>query len=198
MDSVARKPPIVGINEPNSQFAGVHAESHELTFDPGSFRDRTSRVFVANGSVFRTLNRDSLSAWRRVSATDFFREMVLSGQIVKTIEEPSADLHRFGLSTDILGVLKHERIPFVSYPYEWSFSMLREAALLHLRILARAIPAGLILKDASPYNVQFHGTAPVFIDMGSFVPLEPGEPWGAYRQFCELMLFPLLLQAPFY
>ena len=92
-------------------------------------------------------------------------------------------------------VLQHERIPFVSYPYEWSFGMLRYATLLHLRILSDALNNGLILKDASPYNVQFCGTRPVFIDVGSFVELAPNEPWTAYRQFCELMLFPLLLQA---
>lgn len=93
------------------------------------------------------------------------------------------------------GVLQHERIPFISYPYEWSFSMLREAALLHLRILTDALRSGLILKDASPYNVQFRGSQAVFIDIGSFADHKPSEPWGAYRQFCELMLFPLMLQA---
>jgi hypothetical protein len=92
-------------------------------------------------------------------------------------------------------VLEHVRIPFISYPYEWSFAMLRDAALLHLQLLTESIRAGLILKDASPYNVQFSGKQPVFIDIGSFTPHSPGEPWLAYRQFCELMLFPLLLQA---
>lgn len=91
-------------------------------------------------------------------------------------------------------ILHHERIPFITYPFEWSFSMLRQAALLHLDILIDAVQQGTILKDSSPYNVQFRGSRPVFIDTGSFVALEEGEPWAGYRQFCEMMLFPLLLQ----
>ncbi len=87
-------------------------------------------------------------------------------------------------------VLSHERIPFVSYPYEWSFAMLREAALLQLELTERALDHGLILKDASPYNVQFRGSRPVFIDVSSFERLREGEPWVGYRQFCMLFLYP--------
>ena len=92
-------------------------------------------------------------------------------------------------------VLRHERVPFVSYPYEWSFGMLRDAALLHLELLEAALAEDLVLKDASPYNVQWRGASPVFIDVGSFERLDPGEPWLGYRQFCALFLYPLLLQA---
>ena len=92
-------------------------------------------------------------------------------------------------------VLSHERIPFVSYPYEWSFAMLREAALLQLELTERALDHGLILKDASPYNVQFRGSRPVFIDVSSFERLREGEPWVGYRQFCMLFLYPLMLEA---
>jgi len=170
-------------------------ESVPLNFEPGSFRDRTSRVFLADGRVYRTLNSEALAAWRRVSGESFFQEMMTSGRIVHSAEVSIDGFARLELPSDVAGILEHERIPFVSYPYEWSFGMLREAALLHLQILPRAIRSGLILKDASPYNVQFRGTKPVFIDLGSFTELAPGEPWTAYRQFCELMLFPLLLQA---
>ena len=86
-------------------------------------------------------------------------------------------------------------IPFVSYPYEWTFSMLRDAALLQLSLLRRSLDKGLILKDSTPYNVQFRGAEPVFIDVGSFEKLREGEPWAGYRQFCMLFLYPLLLQA---
>jgi hypothetical protein len=92
------------------------------------------------------------------------------------------------------GLLEHERVPFVSYPYEWSFSMLRDAALLQLRLLRLALDEGLTMKDASPYNVQWRGAQPVFIDVGSFERWR-GEPWAGYRQFCALYLYPLLLQA---
>ena len=105
-----------------------------------------------------------------------------AGRIVRTEEAGEA-------------LLEHERVPFVSYPYEWTFSMLRDAALLQLELLLRALEEGLTLKDASPYNVQWRGSQPVFVDVGSFERLREGEPWAGYRQFCTLYLYPLLLQA---
>ena len=93
------------------------------------------------------------------------------------------------------GLLRHERVPFVSYPYEWPFEMLREAALLQLGLLDEALAEGFVLKDGTPYNVQWRGTEPVFVDVGSFERLREGEPWAGYRQFCKLFLYPLLLQA---
>ena len=99
------------------------------------------------------------------------------------------------LADGAAAVLRHERVPFVSYPYEWPFSMLRDAALLQLDLCRRALQADLALKDASPYNVQWRGTRPVFVDVGSFERLRPDEPWAGYRQFCMLFLYPLMLQA---
>jgi len=173
--------------------AGV--EQLPMEFDPGSFRDRSSRVLIREGRVFRAMDAESLASWRRASAQPFVQQMVSQGQIVGTGEVPAKECAALGLPSSAAGVLEHTRIPFISYPYEWSFAMLRDAALLHLRLLTESLRAGLILKDASPYNVQFSGKQPVFIDIGSFTGHSPGEPWLAYRQFCELMLFPLLLQA---
>jgi SAM-dependent methyltransferase len=93
------------------------------------------------------------------------------------------------------GLLHHERIPFVSYPYEWTFSMLKDAALLQLDLLLAALDHDLVLKDSTPYNVQFQGARPLFVDVGSFERMREGEPWVGYRQFCMLYLYPLLLQA---
>jgi SAM-dependent methyltransferase len=73
--------------------------------------------------------------------------------------------------------------------------MLKDAALLQLELLIDALHENVILKDATPFNVQWKGTAPVFIDVTSFVRWRKGEPWAGYRQFCELQLYPLLLQA---
>ena len=92
-------------------------------------------------------------------------------------------------------VLRHELIPFVSYPYEWTPGMLRDAALLTLDINLASIEEDLILKDATPYNVQFKGSRPVFLDVGSWEKITPGEPWAGYRQFCMQFLYPLILQA---
>lgn len=152
-------------------------------------------MFLCEGEVYRTLTIEAKTIWDRISIQSFYRQLTNAGEIVMT-EEVSLDRRRqFALPLDVATVLHHEKIPFVSYPYEWPFAMLRGAALLHLRILTEAVEHGFILKDASPYNVLYRGSAPVFIDIGSFVELAPGEPWTAYRQFCEMLLFPLLLQA---
>ena len=73
--------------------------------------------------------------------------------------------------------------------------MLQDAALFQLRLISAALDKGLMLKDASPYNVQWCGSRPLFIDIGSFERVRDGEPWPGYRQFCMLFLYPLLLEA---
>ena len=83
-------------------------------------------------------------------------------------------------------------IPFISYPYEWSFSQLKAAALLTLDIQLRAIKKGLTLKDATAYNVQLNNGKPIFIDTTSFEIYQEGSPWVAYKQFCQHFLAPLL------
>ena len=89
----------------------------------------------------------------------------------------------------------HPRVPFVSYPFEWTFSMLKDAALLQLDLTRAALADGVSLKDATPYNVQFIGARPQFIDAGSFEVRRKGDPWYGYKQFCEMFLYPLMLQA---
>jgi SAM-dependent methyltransferase len=137
--------------------------------------------------VLRGLSEGALAEWERLTSTAFFRRLTEEGRLVGTEQVAAVD--------GFAGVLRHERIPFVSYPYEWPFSMLQDAALLELDVLLAALAEDVILKDASPYNVQWRGARPVFIDVGSFEALEPGEPWAGYRQFCTLFLYPLLVQA---
>jgi len=92
-------------------------------------------------------------------------------------------------------VLKHETVPVITWPFEWTFSMLLAAALLTLDLLNEALHEDAILKDATPYNVQFIGSCPTFIDTSSIVPLQPGQIWDGYRQFCQMFLYPLMLQS---
>ena len=162
----------------------------------GSFRDPDSHVFYAGGEVRRALSERGLADWEALAATELFRDGVAAGRLIATerIAEPDglpAELD----PASVAAVLRHERIPVVSYPYEWPFGMLRDAALLELDLLLAALDEGLVLKDASPYNVQWRGAKPVFVDVGSFERLREGEPWAGYRQFCMLALYPLLLQA---
>jgi SAM-dependent methyltransferase len=160
--------------------------------EPGSFRDRQSQVFYDEvGEVMRFLSSEGLDDWRALASSSLYSRFSQAGQLVATEMVEVDESSRNGWSA----LLRHERIPFISYPYEWTFSMLKDAALLELDLVLAALEEGLILKDASPYNVQWHGALPVFIDVGSFERLRPGEPWAGYRQFCMLYLYPLLLQA---
>jgi SAM-dependent methyltransferase len=165
-------------------------------FEAGSFRDRSARVFVGGDRhVYRALSQAALTDWEALSASRFFRHFTDRGGIVATERAPD----EASLLADLPGpwhaVLRHSRIPFISYPYEWSFSMLKDASLLQLDLLIAALDDDLILKDGTPFNVQWDGARPVFIDIGSIARLKQGEPWAGYRQFCRQCLYPLLLQA---
>lgn len=176
------------------------------TFDPGSFRDPWGRVVVNADRVYRLLSGDGLRAWEALAASSLcppgLGDDTAEGdrRIVATrLREPGDVNPAPGLpSVDPslrVGLLEHERLPWIGYPYEWSFGMLRDAALLQLELLREAIAQGLILRDGTCYNVQFRGSRPVLIDVLSLAPLAPGELWDGYRQFCETTLFPLMLSA---
>ena len=145
--------------------------------DPGSFRDRESRVFVRGGRIHRALSAAALADWERLAATRFFADLTGRGSLPRTERVAMTESELLSLSPRFVAALEHETLPFVSYPYEWSFSMLRDAALLTLDVLAAALAEGMTLKDASAYNVQFRAAQPVFVDIGSFETWREGEPW---------------------
>ncbi len=159
--------------------------------EPGSFRDPESRVFYAGDDVFRALSPDGLSDFEALQATGLLDDE----RVVRTERSDGVPAVRDLLVHEPAAVLRHERIPFVSYPYEWTFSMLKDAALLQLDLLLDALGHDMVIKDSTPYNVQFKGARPTFVDVGSFERLREGEPWVGYRQFCMLYLYPLLLQS---
>ncbi|MEA3510767.1 MAG: class I SAM-dependent methyltransferase, partial [Actinomycetota bacterium] len=164
----------------------------ERRFDPGSFRDPGSRVFHREGKVYRVLDQRSMENWKTLEATRFFSDGVDAGRIVDTV--PARDVEAID-GEEWAGVLEHEQIPVISYPYEWTFSMLRDAAMLQLDLLSAALAEDMILKDSTPFNVQWRGRTPVFIDIGSFEPLNEGDVWVGYRQFLAQYLYPLMLTA---
>jgi ribosomal protein L11 methylase PrmA len=170
----------------------------EARAESGSFRDRDSRVLIAGDAVYRVLSERGDEDWRALADSPLLERLIADGSLIGTTETDSDALGSAAeeaLAGDVAAVLRHDRIPFVSYPYEWTFGMLREAALLQLDLELAALEEGMTMKDATPYNVQFRGAVPVFIDVGSFERLREGEAWTGYRQFCMLFLYPLLLQA---
>jgi SAM-dependent methyltransferase len=164
--------------------------------DSGSFRDRDGRVYRLDGRIVRGLSAGALADFETLRSKKFYVRCLEQGQLVGS--EPLAP-ERVPLAPQErarwAGFLEHEAVPVVTYPYEWTFGMLRDAALLQLDLVEAAILENMTLKDATPYNIQFRNGRPVFIDIPSFETLQAGAPWAGYRQFCELFLFPLMLQA---
>ena len=170
--------------------------------NPGSFRDPTSRVYEVRSSedagqrILRGLDAAALRNYEELSGEPFFQRALEAGKVVATTLLGSDDLAaRDVLKDGWAGVLEHDAIPFVSYPYEWTFSMLRAAAVLQLELIEDSLEHGWTLKDCSSFNIQWIGARPVFIDIPSFEPWVECEPWVGYRQFCSMFLTPLLLRA---
>ena len=158
---------------------------------PASFRDPAGFVFREAGSLRRAVTAYGLPHARAVRDTGLIQRLIASGRLWPE-EEIAASLEGH---PDVRLVLEHPPLPFVSYPYEWTFRALQAAALLHLDIQLDSLDAGVMLTDASAYNVQFVGAHPVFIDHLAFRPYRDGELWAAHRQFCEQFLHPLLLHS---
>ncbi|GAB6185398.1 class I SAM-dependent methyltransferase [Thermopirellula anaerolimosa] len=161
----------------------------------GSYRDPSGYVFFRGGRVFRAIDEPCFETLQRLEAAGllsrwmdrrllvnsrFVNEPALKGQL----EAEHPGYHRF---------LEHERISPVSFPYEWSFSMLADAAILTLDLQLEAIEAGYSLKDGTPFNIQFRGPHPVFIDLPSIERPRRLDLWYALGQFNRTFLFPLLL-----
>lgn len=152
-----------------------------------SFRDPSGFVYVEGGKLFRQVDERYRAHYDLLMSSGLYQKLVDRKWLVPHEEvAPSPGAYR---------VLAPEKIPYISYPYEWCFSQLKDAALLTLEIQLLSLSFGMVLKDASAYNVQFIGARPVFIDTLSFETYEEGTPWVAYRQFCEHFLGPLALMA---
>lgn len=157
----------------------------------GSFRDPAGFVFEREGVLYRQINKDGVVDYEAFIQSGLYQQLVDEGLIVQHQEVPVFD----GLEPDDrrYKIIRPERMPFISYPYEWSFSQLKAAALLTLRLQKLALSHGMILKDASAFNIQFIGRRPIFIDSLSFKVYEAGRPWEAYKQFCEHFVTTLTL-----
>ena len=139
--------------------------------DPGSFRDPSGTIFASGGTILRSVNGEALQNFLQLKSSGAYDDLVGRGwivgadvagaELVATMPETAPGAH----------ALVHPRLPFISYPYEWPFALLKRAALLHLDIQLRALDFGFTLSDASAYNVQFAGYRPVFIDIPPSCPI---------------------------
>jgi hypothetical protein len=156
-----------------------------------SFRDPSGFLFRSGDRLYRQVSAEYAPHLKLLEDSGLYDDLVGKGLLV--VHE-DADL---ALSPDgrAARILAPELVSFISYPYEWCFSQLKDAAVATLRIQKRALAKGLTLKDASAYNIQFMGGRPTLIDTLSFEPYLEGAPWVAYRQFCQHFLAPLALMA---
>lgn len=154
-----------------------------------SFRDPCGAVYSQNGDLFRTVNLPYKAHYEHLQSSGLLERLWDRGWMIPFQEDAVPRLPAAWKT------LRVRRIPFLSFPYEWSFSQLKAAALLTLDIQIAALEKGMSLKDASAYNIQFDGTTPICIDCLSLEVLEDGAPWVAYAQFCRHFLAPLMLMA---
>lgn len=157
---------------------------------PSSFRDPAGFLFKKQGELYRQINNYYATDYEKLMHSGLYQQLVDSNQLV-----PHQEVHLDHAlnSEQATKVIKPLKIPFISYPFEWSFSQLKDAALLTLTIQEKALKCDMSLKDASAYNVQFYKGKPIFIDTLSFFSYQEGQPWVAYRQFCQHFLAPLML-----
>lgn len=169
----------------------MKAEVAETYGEPSSFRDPCGFLFRQGGVLYRQVNPAGAQDFDLLMAGGLYAELVVKEWLIphaddETAKSPDGRAYK---------IVRPEIIPYISYSYEWCFEQYRNAALLTLDVALCALDKGMILKDASAYNVQFRGGCPVFIDTLSFARYREGQTWDAYGQFCRHFLAPLLLMS---
>ncbi|GJL64987.1 MAG: 50S ribosomal protein L11 methyltransferase [Nitrospirales bacterium] len=156
-----------------------------------SFRDPSGFLFFREGVLYRQVNRVYQDHYDQFIQSGLY-DFLVNDSLLISHQDVSDE---FSCNADVYKILKPEPISFISYPYEWCFSQLKHAALLTLKIQRRAFEHGMMLKDASAYNIQYRKGLPILIDSLSFESYRIGQPWFAYRQFCQHFLAPLVLMS---
>jgi ribosomal protein L11 methylase PrmA len=154
-----------------------------------SFRDPCGFLFIKDGVIYRQLNRAYAANYDHLIDSGLYRTLT---EDLLLISHKEVNLN-YAFSSDAYKIIMPQQIDFISYPYEWCFSQFKDAALTMLKIQKIAMNFGMSIKDASAYNIQFIDNRPILIDTLSFEKYTDGEPWIAYRQFCQHFLAPLAL-----
>jgi len=163
----------------------------QLKKDSGSFRDPSGFIFYNGTTLLRQINTSYAADYDALMSSGLYQKLTEQHLLIPHSASAQSPLEKTSAHT----VIEPERVEFISYPYEWSFSQLKDAALATLKIQLLALDHGMTLKDASAYNIQFQAVHPLLIDTLSFEAYQPGQPWVAYQQFCRHFLAPLSLMA---
>lgn len=164
-------------------------KNRNISIMPSSFRDPSGFVFIYRNQVYRQINKIFKHHYEHLMSSGLYAELTEKGLLIEHKEVKSIK----SFKDECYKVIQPEKIEFISYPYEWCFTQFKDAALLTLKIQKIALKYGMILKDASAYNVQFRDGKPIWIDTLSFEKYKEGSPWIAYRQFCQHFFAPLVL-----
>jgi ribosomal protein L11 methylase PrmA len=156
-----------------------------------SFRDPSGFLFYRDGLIYRQINISYKRNYDRLMNSGLYKALT-DTELLIPHEEVNIDS---SAPDKAYKIIKPEPIPFISYPYEWCFSQLKDAALTTLEIQKKSLNFGMSLKDCSAYNIQFRKGKPILIDTLSFEEYREGQPWVAYRQFCQHFLAPLALMS---
>jgi len=154
-----------------------------------SFRDPDGFIFSSNNKIYRVINHSYKENYETLVKSGLLKKLINLNLLVPHKEVKNT----FIIDKNIFKILKPSVVKFISYPYEWSFSQLKDAALATLQIEKIALAHNMTLKDASAFNIQFYQGKPVLIDFLSFEKYVENEPWTAYKQFCQHFLGPLAL-----
>ena len=163
-----------------------------MIFDEGSFRDPAGQVFYHSNKVYRIVNQTGKKRIDFLNSKDLITKSSKNNFLIESRLLNGQEMKDLGFKNEEI-IFEHKKIPYVSYPYEWSFSQLKAAALHHLDFNLFLLDQGATLIDASAYNIQFIGSKPIFIDLLSIKEYIEGEYWYGHKQFCENFLNPLIL-----
>ena len=161
-------------------------------YDSGSFRDPSGSVFYYGAEIYREIHSSGQNKFAFLKKNNLLSNLIEAKYLISTKELSTKDIEKFKSKSDTI-IVKHEKLKYISYPYEWTFNQLKDAAIFHLNLQLFLLERGAKLIDASAYNIQFKNNSPIFIDILSIDEYKEGEFWFGHKQFCENFLNPLIL-----
>ena len=171
----------------------------DIQRDLGSFRDPGGYVFTQGDRVIRAVMPVAADRFKSVFDSGIIQELSKAGLMIEceaiAASPATLETYRGARGETAAALYAHPKVPLISYPYEWVFSQLKDAALAHLKVQIFALKRGYELSDATAYNMQFVNGKPIHIDVMSLQPYTDGAHWAGYNQFCRQFLLPLLLEA---
>ena len=117
-------------------------------YDAGSFRDPSAKIFYYKDRIFREVFSNGQTKYDFLRKNNLIKELIEKKFLVDTKEINSEEILKLK-STDNSLVIEHEKLEYISYPYEWTFNQLKDAAVFHLDLQLFLLEKGAKLIDAS-------------------------------------------------